>query len=214
MSSEQQPQSDAAAAEAQAGVGQVGQADPSAPAGQADPSAPDGQTDPSAAAGQADPNMPAGQAQPSEAELQAAYEAELNRITSAEMIIQTTVSLINIAGRRLGLAPGGAGPDQPATSTDERDLEQVRDAIDGARALMPILERRMPGEMGPLRDAIAQLQVAYAREVQGSASTTSTTSTTSSQPQATKDPEKPAATDQSPDPGPAQASGRLWVPGR
>ncbi len=33
--------------------------------------------------------------------MRAAYEAELNRISSAEMIIQTAVSLINIAGRRL-----------------------------------------------------------------------------------------------------------------
>ncbi len=50
------------------------------------------------------PGEPTSQAQPSEDELRAAYEAELNRISSAEMIIQTTVSLINIAGRRLGLA--------------------------------------------------------------------------------------------------------------
>ena len=46
--------------------------------------------------------------------MRAAYEAELNRITSAEMIVQTTVSLINIAGRRLGLAPPAAGGDPSA----------------------------------------------------------------------------------------------------
>ncbi len=185
MSSEQQPQPGSASAQAGAGA-------------------------PTGAGG------PTSGGQPSEDELRAAYEAELNRITSAEMIIQTTVSLINIAGRRLGLAPAGAGADQSAAPGSERDLEQVRDAIDGAGALMPILERRMPGELAPLRDAIAQLQVAYAREAQSSSNQftqTSTTSTTTqgTSPEQPKPVEKPAEGD---GPGPAQASGRLWVPGR
>ena len=169
------------------------------------------------------------QAQPSEedrseAAQRAAYEAELNRITSSEMIIQTAVSLINIGGRRLGLGPSTPTGD-PAVGGGERDLEQVRDAIDGASALLPILERRMPGELGPLRDAIAQLQVAYAREAQGSTgstgSTSSTTSTAASPQGARTEPakpaeeaEKPAEGDGEQGPGPAQASGRLWVPGR
>ncbi|MGH2912261.1 MAG: hypothetical protein ACRDJ3_07270, partial [Solirubrobacteraceae bacterium] len=108
-------------------------------------------------------------AQPSDEEMRAAYEAELNRITSTEMILQTAVSLLNIGGRRLGLArpsePGSpaAGSDSPAGG--DRDLEQVRDAIDAVRALMPILERRMARELSPLRDAVSQLQMAYAREV-------------------------------------------------
>jgi hypothetical protein len=159
------------------------------------------------------------QTQPSEEEMRAAYEAELNRITSAEMIIQTAVSLINIGGRRLGLTPSSSDGDPAAAGPGgERDLEQVRDAIDGASALMPILERRMPGELGPLRDAIAQLQVAYAREAQSSASTstpsTSTSTSSTSQAKPAKAPEGPAEADRQPGPGPAQASGRLWVPGR
>jgi hypothetical protein len=170
---------------------------------------------------QAQSDRPTSQAQPSEEELRAAYEAELNRITSAEMIIQTTVSLINIAGRRLGLAPAAPGGDPSAAAGGERDLEQVRDAIDGASALMPILERRMPGELAPLRDAIAQLQVAYAREAQSSTSTTSaatssassSTSSASQPPKAAKEADKPAEADQQSGPGPAQSSGRLWVPG-
>jgi hypothetical protein len=177
------------------------------------------QPQPSAAGAQG-PGGPTSQAQPSEEEMRAAYEAELNRVTSAEMIVQTTVSLINIAGRRLGLAPPAAGGDPSAEPGSERDLEQVRDAIDGASALMPILERRMPGELAPLRDAIAQLQIAYAREAQSSSNQTSTTSTTAqgtSPEQAKpveKPVEKPAEGDGQQDPGPAQASGRLWVPGR
>jgi hypothetical protein len=171
---------------------------------------------PSVAGMQGGPGGPTSQEQPSEEELRAAYEAELNRITSAEMIIQTTVSLINIAGRRLGLAPSGGG-DPSAAQGSERDLEQVRDAIDGAVALMPILERRMPGELAPLRDAIAQLQVAYAREAQSATSTssssTSTTTSSASQAKAAEEPGKPGEDDQQSGPGPAQSSGRLWVPG-
>jgi hypothetical protein len=170
------------------------------------------------------------QEQPSEEEIRVAYEAELNRITSVEMIVQTAVSLINIGGRRLGLAPpaSAGASEQSASAASERDLEQVRDAIDGASALMPILERRMPAELGPLRDAIAQLKMAYAREASSTpaatsaASATSTTSTTptaasgSSGAPATPgaSPEKPAAGKDEQGPGPAQASGRLWVPGR
>ncbi|HTA13621.1 MAG TPA: hypothetical protein VK781_02035 [Solirubrobacteraceae bacterium] len=174
------------------------------------------------------------QAQPSEEEMRAAYEAELNRITSSEMILQTAVSLINIAGRRLGLG----GPPSPAAAA-ERDLEQASDAIDGASALLPILERRMPRELGPLRDAIAQLQVAYAREAQSAGdgapaaaaqaapSQPATPTTEQSKPTGTEQ-SKPTGSEQSKPtedqsskptgdeqrPGPAQASGRLWVPGR
>jgi hypothetical protein len=139
----------------------------------------------------------ASQAPPSEEDLRAAYEAELNRITSSEMIIQTAVSLLNIGGRRLGLAAG---------SQAERDLDQVRDAIDGVRALMPILERHMSSELVPLRDALAQLQMAYAREA----------GSKPSERQAEKAEQAPAAEEGADQkgPGPAESSGRLWVPGR
>ncbi len=105
--------------------------------------------------------MPGEPGEPSEQELRAAYEAELSRISSTDMILQSAVSLLNVGGYRLGL--GGAPGAPPAA---DRDLEQVRDAIDGVRALMGILERRVPQELGPLRDALSQLQIAYAREVQ------------------------------------------------
>ena len=50
----------------------------------------------------------------------------------------------------------------------ERDLEQVRDSIDAAMALLGILERRVPAEqLSPLRDALSRLQMAYAAEVGG-----------------------------------------------
>ena len=102
----------------------------------------------------------AGQAaQLSEEELRAAYEAELSRVSATDIIAQTVVSLINIGARRLGLTGEPAGG---RSAGPERDLEQVRDAIDGARALLAILERTIPQELPPLRDALARLQMAYA----------------------------------------------------
>jgi hypothetical protein len=183
---------------------------------------------------------PVTQDQPSDEEMRAAYEAELNRITSSEMILQTAVSLLNIGGRRLGLGSPPASSTSPPAASD-RDLEQVRDAIDGASALLPILERRMPRELGPLRDAIAQLQVAYAREASATASqgvpagAAQASDVDKSSPPTAKDasgapaggqdvptggedaPAGGGASRQEDDasrPGPAQASGRLWVPGR
>jgi hypothetical protein len=154
--------------------------------------------------------------EPSEDELRAAYEAELSRITAADMMLQTAVSLLNIGGRRLGLtgrsehaetgATAGAGG---APAGGERDLEQVRDAIDGVRALLGILERSMPQELRPLRDALSQLQIAYARETQagGNADHAGAQPKPAGSESEPPDEQRPGA------PGPAQASGRLWVPG-
>ncbi|HMD52604.1 MAG TPA: hypothetical protein VKG62_07805 [Solirubrobacteraceae bacterium] len=164
---------------------------------------------------------------PSEEELRAAYEAELSRITPTDMMAQAAVSLLNIAARNL--APGG-GPDTGGAAASEAtapspageqqaapppvDLEQVRDAIDGVRALLEILERRIPTEVRPLRDALSQLQMAYAAEVRaaGQGASASGSEEGQSPPAAGEDSAAEAAGPQGP--GPAEASGRLWVPGR
>jgi hypothetical protein len=187
-------------------------------------------TDPTAGAAGApapgaQPGQPGQPGQPSEEELRAAYEAELSRITSADMMLQAAVSLLNIGSFRLApkqAQPGTAEQQPPSVRAD--DLEQVRDAIDGVRALLEILERRIPGELRPLRDALSQLQMAYAREAQagGVAPQSAAPQAPAGEPQAPADgavagqqaqSEGPA--DQSePGPGPAESSGRLWVPGR
>ncbi len=102
-----------------------------------------------------------GQGEPSEEEIRAAYEAELSRISATDMIAQAAVSLLNIGARRLGPPSGDGDPEQVAG----RDLEQARDAIDAVKALLDILERSIPQELGPLRDALSRLQMAYAREI-------------------------------------------------
>jgi hypothetical protein len=168
-------------------------------------------TDPAAQQGETPAAAAGAPGEPTEAELRAAYEAELSRITPAEVMLQSAVSLLNIGARKLGLT-GGADPSEAAAGAaggTERDLEQVRDAIDGVRALLDILERSAPQELRPLRDALSQLQIAFARETQAGGTAPSPA------PQAPADPGGNPAPDgeQTGGPGPAQSSGRLWVPG-
>ncbi|MGA8353586.1 MAG: hypothetical protein WB698_05410 [Solirubrobacteraceae bacterium] len=162
--------------------------------------------------------------QPTEEELRA-YEEELSRITSTQLVIQAAASLLNVGGRRLGLAEG---------FDHERDLDQVCDAIDAVKALLPILERRMPAaQTRPLRDALSQLQMAYAR-LSHAAPATAAPSAPAGAPEQPSVPAQPAAQGSEdppsapemqpggqppgdasqPGPGPAESSGRLWVPGR
>src|SRR5438067_8861660 len=86
--------------------------------------------------------------EPTEEELRAALEAEMRRIRVDDVVLQTVVSLINVGGYRAGLTPG---------TEDSRDLDQVRTAIEGVRALMPLVERGAhadSGDMKAIRDAL------------------------------------------------------------
>jgi hypothetical protein len=94
------------------------------------------------------------QQEPSEEEMRAALEEQMRRITVQDVLVQTVVTLINLGGRRLGLA----GPPEQA---GEPDPEQARLAIEGARALVPLLPQE--ADLGPVRDALSQLQMAYAQ---------------------------------------------------
>ena len=147
--------------------------------------------------------------EPSEAELRAAWEEQLRLLTPADVIVQTAVSLISLAGRRLGLEPGTEG---------ERDLGQVRDAIDGARALLPVLERGEAGStLGPLREAISALQLEYAKLAgtggAGGAAAGGQGGRSGGGGPATPAPKAPPEEEEKDGPGPAQRSGRLWIPG-
>jgi hypothetical protein len=91
--------------------------------------------------------------EPSEEELRAALEEQLKRITVQDVLLQTVVTLINLSGRKLGLA--GA--------EEEKDLDQARLAIDSARALLPFLPEE---QAGAVKDALSQVQMVFARETQ------------------------------------------------
>jgi hypothetical protein len=119
-------------------------------------------------------------------------EAEMERITVDDVLIQTTVTLLNLAARKAGLgAPPG---EEPAP-----DWEQVRQGIEGARALIPLLEQRHAEQLGPVRETLSRLQMAYAQHAGG---------------QAAPPPAKEQPKTEQQGPGPAQSSGRLWIPGQ
>ena len=126
----------------------------------------------------------------SEDELRVAYEAELARIRVEDVLVQTVVSLLNLAARKAGLT----GADE------EPDFEQVRQAIDGTKALMPLVEPTLGADVKQVRDALSQLQLAYAR------------SGAKPPPGAARPDEEPPATGGAG--GSAASSGRLWVPGQ
>jgi hypothetical protein len=111
------------------------------------------------------------------------------------VVLQTIVTLINLGARKAGLAEG-----------TEADWPQVKKAIDGARALLPIVEAEHGDALAPVRDALSRLQMAY---VQGSGG--------QAQPAGPQEPppDEGGTEQQGPgEPGPAQKSGRLWVPGQ
>jgi hypothetical protein len=123
-------------------------------------------------------------------------EAEMERISVDDVLIQTTVTLLNLAARKAGLgAPPGEAP--PA------DWEQVRQAIEGARALLPLLESRHAEQLGPVRDTLSRLQLVYAQQATGKPSAPPQQGA-----ETPAEPEKPEGA------GPAQSSGRLWIPGQ
>lgn len=149
--------------------------------------------------------VPGGDRPPTEEELRAAYEAELKALRVEEVVAQTVVSLLNLGARKAGLLPG---------SEDEADAGQVALAVESVRRLLPLIEPAL-GENAPqIKDALSQLQVAYARLAgeEGEAG------------EEAAGPGAPAAEGQASPPGagespggeepPKEGSSGLWVPGR
>ena len=122
--------------------------------------------------------------QPSEEEIRA-LEAEMEKLTVDDVLLQTVVTLLNLGARKAGLAEGTTA-----------DLPQVKMAVDAARALLPVLEPIHGEQLAPVREALSRLQMAYVQKSGG-------------EPPA--EGEEPA---QDQGTGPAQSSGRLWVPGQ
>jgi len=133
---------------------------------------------------------------PSDAELRAALEEEMKRLQVDDVLLQSVVSLINLGIRRLGVAEG---------TEDERDLEQARVAIEAVRSLMGVLEEATPEQLPAIRDGLSRLQMAYVQAGGGGGGAGG------GEPRAEPEPPKPPKPGEA---GPAQSSGRLWVPGQ
>ena len=152
------------------------------------------------------PPPPPGQGQPSEEELRAAYEAEIKKLRVEDVLVQTVVSLINLGGRKAGLAPG---------TEDEQDLDQLRMAVDGARSLLPLVEDVLGEDAGQVRNALSQLQMAYAQGTGGHPEQAGQGGEGGPEPQGGAG--GPGAGQGGPGqggPAPGGSSGRLWVPGQ
>jgi hypothetical protein len=132
-------------------------------------------------------------------------EAEMERITVDDVLLQTLVTLLNLGARRAGL---GA---QPGQAAPQPDLDQMRLAIEGARALMPLLEQRHGEQLGPIRDALSRLQMAYSQLAQGQPAAGGEPPAPGG-PAEPGEPAKPGDPAKPGEPGPAQKSGRLWIP--
>ena len=101
----------------------------------------------------ADPQQddPTAEPPPSEEELQRRLEEQLRQVRVQDLLLESVASILNLSARRIGKA-------------DERDLEQARIGIEAVRAVVDLLE---PGPREQVREALAQVQMLFAREAQG-----------------------------------------------
>lgn len=129
------------------------------------------------------------QEMPSEEELR----AQLERVRVQDVIVQTIVSIVNL------------------TAAKADDKEQLRLGIEAAKALLPLVREELGPDAKSFDEAISQLQLVYAQDPEAVAAGEETGGDGAAP--AAGAPNDPAAPKPG-DPGPAQSSGKLWVPGR
>jgi hypothetical protein len=120
-----------------------------------------------------------------EEEMRARVEEQIAKVRVQDLLLESVVGILNLAARRIA-------------KEDERDLDQARIGIDAVRAVIDLLE---PEPARAVREALAELQMLYAREAQGGVG-----------------PEDEPGEEQPPEPPPPAAGTepppRLWTPGR
>lgn len=90
-------------------------------------------------------------AQPSQDDLRKKLEEEIAQVKVDDLILQSTVSILNLAARRIA-------------KDDERDLAQGKAGIDATRSLL----EHLPEEARErVQEALSELQLLYAREAAG-----------------------------------------------
>jgi hypothetical protein len=86
-----------------------------------------------------------------EDEARAAIEEQLAQVKVQDLLLESVVGILNLTARRIA-------------KPDEQDLEQGKLGIDAVRAVVEFL----PAEpQKAIRDALAELQMLYAREASG-----------------------------------------------
>jgi hypothetical protein len=84
---------------------------------------------------------------PAVEEMKARLEEEMRTIRVEDLILQSTVSILSLAARRIA-------------KDDERDLEQGKAGIDASKALLDFLPDDAAGQV---REAVSELQLLYAK---------------------------------------------------
>jgi hypothetical protein len=135
------------------------------------------------------------QQQPSEEELRAALEEEMRRLTPEDVIVQSVVTLVNLAGRKLGLSSQQGDAD--------KDLGQAHTAIEAVRALLPLVPEE---PAAPIREALSQLQMAYVRETESGSAQNPEAQTAGSQDAPQQGATEPEDADR------AKARAKIWTP--
>ena len=97
----------------------------------------------------------------------------------ADVLVSTTASLVNLAGIRL-------------TEEGHLDPAQAKEAIDAARQLLPLCPEEA---VGPIKDALSQLQMLYVKQTQGGPA-----------------PAEPAAASEPDEDERAKARSKIWTP--
>lgn len=136
--------------------------------------------------------------EPTQEDLARALAERLAHTPVRDVLFQSLITFLDMAAIRLGLGP--AGP-------DVADHDQARKAIEVARALIGVAEREMgAAQVRPFREPLAQLQMAYARAVEGAGG-----EAPAADPAPGSEEEQQRQQQPPPQAGPDPAS-RLWVP--
>jgi hypothetical protein len=106
----------------------------------------------------------------------------LKKLRVEDVLLQTAATLIDLAARRMGLAPDD-GP---------KHLDQAKLAIEAIRALQPLMTEE---QQNAVREPLSQLQMAYAREAKSAESAP-----------------EPAPEEEPADEERAKARSKIWTP--
>jgi hypothetical protein len=99
-----------------------------------------------------DPEQESQAQPPADEELLRKVEEQLRDLKVSDLLLQTVYTISSLGWHKL--------------SSTDRDLEQAKLAIDGLRALLPVLADAMPAEAKrDLEQMVANMQLAYASAV-------------------------------------------------
>jgi hypothetical protein len=117
----------------------------------------------------------------SEEEIRARVEEQIAKVRVQDLLLESVVGILNLAARRIA-------------KEDERDLDQARVGIEAVRAVVDLLE---PEPAAAVREALAELQMLYAREASGGSDASAA---------------DPAQAPPDPAPAPPPSGPGLWTP--